>query len=85
MLLLIIFKKNFADMSYSYPRHFANEPLLALFKRNSENMRNLLKFSEQMSMSGNSQQSFIQLATDIHHTFSNHGSLYDWGTNWIYG
>lgn len=40
-------------MRSSYPKHFANESLLAMFKRKSKNMRNLLKFSEQMNMSGN--------------------------------
>lgn len=37
-------------MKSSFPRHFAKESLLALFKRNSENMKNLLTVSKQMNV-----------------------------------
>lgn len=40
-------------MRSSFHRHFANESLLALLKRNSENMKNLLTFSKQMNVSEN--------------------------------
>ena len=40
-------------MRSSFHRRFANESLLALLKRNSENMKNLLTFSKQMNMSEN--------------------------------
>lgn len=84
MLLLIMYVKHFfADRRYSYPRHFTSESLLAMFKRNSENKRNLLKFSEQMKWEIDKRVIHSD-STGIHHTLSRHGILY-LETSWIYG